>query len=644
MSLVQLRGVHRYYGAHHVLGPVDLEIHQHDRIGLIGPNGSGKSSLLDIIAGAEPEEGVVSRAKGLRIGYLRQETPIRSDLTLYQYALEAFRHLDEIEESLRSLEARMADPRVQSDPDALESTVGTYQRLLTQLQEGGGLEKEARAKGVLFGLGFREEDLAKPLNELSGGQRARAQLARTLLSQPDLLLLDEPTNHLDLEAVEWLQGFLSRFPKSLVLVSHDRYLLRAVVEKIWEIEGTNVLVFRGGYDASREQAAQRREQMAKRYEAAQQERARLEAFIRKYKAGSRATQAKSREKRLQRMEDVPPPPEEARRAKFTVPLRHRSERRVCTLEGVSLGYQGRVVLKDLDLEITRGQRIGIAGPNGSGKSTLLAALAGALSPLEGRIDWGRGVVPAYYSQLRTDLDETQSVLEIILDASGQLVEEARSFLARFLFRGDDVFKKAGDLSGGEKSRLALARLLVRGGNFLLLDEPTNHLDIDMQEALEEALEAYEGTLIFVTHDRRLLDSLAQIIWWIEDGTLHVIDGGYEALSLWLAARRNAAAAETDELTAERRPGSARFGGRQEERPGAKDRAQDRERERRLRELEAEVEGLAARKAWLEDALADPETYQDPQKAAEIAREHAEVAKALEAREALWLKLAEGLVD
>src|SRR5690606_12904472 len=300
------------------------------------------------------------------------------------------------------------------------------------------------------------------------------------------------------------------------------------------------------------------------------------------------------------------------------------------------------VLKDLDLEITRGQRIGIAGPNGSGKSTLLAALAGAPSPLEGRIDWGRGVVPAYYSQLRTDLDETQSVLEIILDASGQLVEEARSFLARFLFRGDDVFKKAGDLSGGEKSRLALARLLVRGGNFLLLDEPTNHLDIDMQEALEEALEAYEGTLIFVTHDRRLLDSLAQIIWWIEDGTLHVIAGGYEALSLWLAARRNAAAAETDELTAERRPGSARFGGRQEERPGAKDRAQDRERERRLRELEAEVEGLAARKAWLEDALADPETYQDPQKAAEIAREHAEVAKALEAREALWLKLAEGL--
>ncbi len=272
MSLVQLRGVHRYYGAYHVLGPVDLEIHHQDRIGLIGPNGSGKSSLLDIIAGAEPDEGVVSRARGLRIGYLRQETPIGSDLTLYQYALEAFRHLEEIEENLRSLEARMADPRVQSDPDALESTMGTYQRLLTQLQEGGGLEKEARAKGVLFGLGFREEDLAKPFDELSGGQRARAQLARTLLSQPDLLLLDEPTNHLDLEAVEWLQGFLSRFSKSLVLVSHDRYLLRAVADKIWEIEGTGVLVFRGGYDASREQAAQRREQMAKRYEAAQQER------------------------------------------------------------------------------------------------------------------------------------------------------------------------------------------------------------------------------------------------------------------------------------------------------------------------------------------------------------------------------------
>lgn len=247
MSLVQLRGVHRYYGAHHVLGPVDLEIHQHDRIGLIGPNGSGKSSLLDIIAGAEPDEGVVSRARGLRIGYLRQETPIGSDLTLYQYALEAFRHLEEIEENLRSLEARMADPRVQSDPDALESTMGTYQRLLTQLQEGGGLEKEARAKGVLFGLGFREEDLAKPLNELSGGQRARAQLARTLLSQPDLLLLDEPTNHLDLryqvELLDLVCELAREHQVAIGLVLHDLNQAASVADHV-------VLLDRGRVRAS----------------------------------------------------------------------------------------------------------------------------------------------------------------------------------------------------------------------------------------------------------------------------------------------------------------------------------------------------------------------------------------------------------
>lgn len=638
MSIVQLRGVYRYYGADRILGPVDLDIHKDDRIGLIGPNGSGKSTLLDIIAGKEPDEGAVFRAKGIRIGYLRQEVPGEQELTLYDYAMEAFRHLDEIEAGLRSLEARMADPRVQRDPAALEATMAAYQRLMAQLEEGGGFQKEARVKGVLFGLGFREDDFEKPLAQLSGGQRARAQLARTLLGAPDLLILDEPTNHLDLEAVEWLQGFLTRYTKSLVLVSHDRYLLQAVADKIWEIEGTEVLVFKGGYDASRVQAAERLERMAKRHEAVQEERARLEAFIRKYKAGNRSTQAKSREKRLQHMDDAPPPPKEPPRARLTVPIGHRSERRVCTLDGVSLGYDGRVLLSDLDLEITRGQRIGVAGPNGSGKSTLLAAIVGEIAPLKGRIDRGRGVVPAYFSQMRTDLVEDQSVLETVVDASGQLVGEARSFLARFLFRGDDVFKTVGALSGGEKSRLALARLLVRGGNFLVLDEPTNHLDIGMREALEEALEAYEGTLLFVTHDRRLLDALAQTIWWIEDGHLFVIDGGYRELAAWLAARRS----EREGALSEDKEAGRTAGVRREkdERRAANTRARAKERERHLQHVEAEVERLAARKAMLEGALADPATYQDPEKTAELAREHAQVAHELELKEALWLELAQ----
>lgn len=654
MSLIRLRGVHRYYGADHILGPVDLEVHQGDRIGLIGPNGSGKSTLLDILAGKEPDEGEVTRARGVRVGYLRQEGPVGSGFSLLEYALTAFRYLDEVEQGLKALEAKMADPAVQSDPEALESTVAAYQRLMSQLETEGGLQKEARAKAVLFGLGFTPEELDKPVDRLSGGERARAQLACVLLGSPDLLLLDEPTNHLDLEAVEWLQSFLARYPKAVVLVSHDRYMLQAVAAKIWEIEGTSVIVYNGGYEASRRQAAERAERMAKLYEADQKERERLEAFIQKYRAGNRATQAKSREKRLERRSEAPPPPPKAKRARFTVPVVHRSERRVCTLENVTLGYGDTVLLTDLDLEIVRGQRIGVAGPNGSGKSTLLRAIAGETPPLSGRVDLGRGVVVAYYSQIRTDLAPDDTVLEAVLGAKRQLEGEARSFLARFLFRGDDVFKLVGSLSGGEKSRLALARLLLLGGNFLILDEPTNHLDIDMREALEEALEEYEGTLLFVTHDRQLLDALADVVWWIEGGRMRVFEGGYQELAAWLAQRREAAGGEEPGgsrdggvSAAEARAGAvggARAGSGQsarDEREAQKRlRALQRERERRLAAVEAEVERLSARKAELEQALADPATYQDPERAAELSREHARVAAELEAREALWLELAE----
>jgi len=635
VSLIQLRGVHRFYGAEHILGPLDLEIHKGDRIGLIGPNGSGKSTLLDILAGKQPDEGVVHVARGLRIGYLRQEVPASHDATLYEYALSAFSHLAAVEETMRSLEGRMADPRVQEDPKTLESIMAAYQRLVSEYEESGGYQKEARAKAALFGLGFSEAELDRSLMELSGGQRARAQLAHVLLGTPDLLILDEPTNHLDLEAVEWLQAFLAKYTKSLVLVSHDRELLRAVATRIWEIEGNQVIVYNAGYDASREQAAARIERMAQLYEADQAERARLEAFIRRYKAGSRATQAKSREKRLERMAEAPPPPKEAPKARFTVPLGHRSERRVCTLEGVSLGYGDRVVLSQVDLEIVRGERIGVAGPNGSGKSTLLKAIAGEIAPLAGRVDRGRGVVPAYYSQTRTDLDPSKTVLEAALDAKHQQTGEARAFLARFLFRGDDVFKPVGVLSGGEKSRLALARLLLRGGNFLILDEPTNHLDIGMREALEDALEEYEGTLLFVTHDRTLLSALADVIWWIEDGALYVIDGGYAGLVRWLSERR---AQKEGAKNGKERPQPSKL---DEKRRAAVRDKEVKAREKKLAEIEAEVERLAGRKAELEGLLADPATYKDAERAQELAREHAEVLQALEEHEALWLQIADG---
>lgn len=639
MSLVRLEGVARYYGAQHVLGPLDLQVQAGERIGLIGPNGSGKTTLLELLAGAEPDEGRVLRAKSARIAYLKQEHRGAEGESLVEYVAHAFDHLNEVEQRLRRLEERMGDPAVQGDPDELEGVMAAYTQTLAAFEEGGGYEREARLRGALFGLGLSESDFDRPFASLSGGQKARASLARTLLTHGDLLLLDEPTNHLDLEATAWLERFLQKYPKGFLVVSHDRYFLDALVEKVWEIEGTQVVEYKGNYTTSRARARERRERLRKVYEANREERARLEAYVERYRAGNRAAQAKSRERRLDRMEEAPPPPPEAPTARFRVRSTGRSERRVCTFEEVSLGFASPPIFERLSLEIERGERIGIAGPNGAGKSTLLRAIAGELSPLAGAIHMGRAVRKAYFAQDRIDLDPERTVLNEILEEKRQLLSEARSFLARFLFRGDDVFKRVSELSGGEKSRLALAKLLLHGGNLLLLDEPTNHLDIGMREALQEALEGYDGTLLFITHDRALLEALAGKVWWVESGEIRVFKGGYAALAEWLAARepeRGTARQGGEHPTEER--GSSR-----PKRPREPGRSRERERmERRLAEVEVEIEALTSERAEVETELAAPDTYSDPAKVEALSRRHAELAEELAALEEEWGELVEAL--
>lgn len=638
MSLVRLTGVTRYFGADHIFGPVDLAVNPGDRIGLIGPNGSGKSSLLEIIAGATPDEGEVSRAKDLGVVYLRQEGTPRVGESLFEYVMAAFAPLLEQEATLRALEAQMADPAIQGNEERLDALMARYARLLSTFEEGGGYEREARGRSALFGLGFSEAELDRPLNALSGGQRARAHLARLLLTPADLLLLDEPTNHLDLAATEWLQAFLERETRAFILVSHDRHLLDALARTIWEIEAPAIHMYPGNYSASREQAALRRERLEKEYQREQEERERLEAFVRKWGAGTRASQAKSRARRLERMgEGAPPPVRREVQARFTVPEGPRSERRVASFDGACLGYGDRPVLFDLNLEITRGDRIGIVGANGSGKSTLLRSLVGELPPIRGHIDVGRGVRIGYYAQHRIDLDPEKTVLEEALAGKDQLVGEARTFLARFLFRGDDVFKRVGVLSGGEKSRLALAKLLLQGGNLLLLDEPTNHLDIGMAEALEEALKGYAGTLVVVTHDRALLSAIATHLWWVEDGRIHVVDGGYPALRQWLA-QREALAKETKEAAKAVAPDRQRTeGARQRD-----ERRLRRTTEEQLAAVEDAIEKLTARKKELEERLADPQLYRRGEEARQAAGEHQEVLAALAEHEQEWTRLAEKL--
>ncbi len=634
MSLLRLAGVSCYYGADHIFGPVDLAVNPGDHIGLIGPNGSGKSSLLEILAGRSPEEGRVARAKELVVGYLRQESADRTAATVFEYVASAFDALRRQEEELRTLEQRMAESGLSED--ALESLMSTYSAKLSAFEEQGGYEQEARARGALFGLGFSESELDRAYLSLSGGERARAQLARLLLTQADLLLLDEPTNHLDLTSTEWLQAFLGRDPRAFIVVSHDRRLLDAVTQRTWEIEARTIHAYTGNYTVSRRQAAERRERLLKEYERDQLERERLEAFVRKWSAGTRAAQAKSRARKLERMEEVAPPPPDSPKAHFTVPVGVQSERRVCTLDTVGVGYDGKAILSNVTLEVRRGARIGIAGANGAGKSTLLRTIAGDLPPVSGLVDVGRGVRSAYFAQHRIDLDPNQSVLEEALAEKRQQIGEARSFLARFLFRGDDVAKQVGVLSGGEKSRLALAKLLLHGGNLLLLDEPTNHLDIDMAEALEEALGEYQGTLLFVTHDRALLAALASSIWWVQDGEVTVIDGGYDALQSWLQSREG----EHGQASAStKRTASAGSRTPQEDEERAR-RRQLRETQTRIAELETEIDELSLRKESLEKALADPASYREGDEARALTVEHKEIVSALNEREGEWEELVE----
>lgn len=643
MSLVRLQGVHRYYGAHHVLGPIDLEVHEDDRIGVIGPNGSGKSTLLRLLAQEPPDEGQVVTARGVRIGLLRQDAPIHETRTLREFVETAFERLDAMEARLAQLEERMGDTDVQADPNLLERVMASYQREMAAFEQGGGYERNARLHATLQGLGFSENQFDQPVNTMSGGEQARAQLARVLLGNPDLLLLDEPTNHLDLSSTQWLQNFLTRYPKAFVLVSHDRFLLDAVPTRIWEVEGTTVVSYPGNYTASRVQAVARKERMAKDFQADQEERLRLEAFVRKWSAGTRAAQAKSRRRRLEKMEEAPPPPQDAPKASFTVKAGPRSERRVLTLEDVAVGYDGQPLLQGVDVEVTRGSRIAVAGPNGSGKSTLIRVITGQLEPLKGRVDLGRGVSLGYFSQTRVDLNPSNTVLEEALEAKHQLLGEARSFLARFLFQGDDVDKPVAALSGGEQSRLALAKLLLKGGNFLILDEPTNHLDIPMREALEEAFEQYEGTLIFITHDRALMAALADEVWWIEDGSMHVIDRGYEGLLGWLEAREAVRETTGSEGDQAKRGGKRGFESAQSDKSRKRRLEQElAAKRRRLEEIESEIERLDSELSLLETQLIDPETYRDADKARRLTEEDKHLRERMLLLEDEWSQLVEFL--
>lgn len=554
--LFRLSDIQKSYGSQDVLRGASLQVNPNEHVGLVGRNGAGKTTIFRLVTGEEsPDRGDVVRMRGLKLGLLAQHVHFEKGSTVHESALAAFGQLQQIEHEMHELEHRMAD-----GGDELEKILERYSDLQHRYEREGGFEYSAKAEAILQGLGFDRESWQMETDKLSGGQQNRLGLARLLLSQPDVLLLDEPTNHLDVGAVEWLEEFLQTYSAGFVIISHDRYFLDRCCQRIIEVENGLATSYKGNYSNYVIEREERREIQQRAFENQQRLIAKTEEFIRKNLAGQKTKQAKSRRTMLAKLERIDGVRADQAAGDFRLQDIERAGTHVLTITDAAVGYGDLVLGRDISLILRRGECLGVIGPNGSGKTTFLKTILGRIPALAGELRWGSKVEIGYYAQQLEDLDDRNEIimeLRRVAPASASS-GELRSFLAKFLFFGDDVYKHVQDLSGGEKGRLALAKLIYSGVNVLVLDEPTNHLDIPSREALEEALQAYEGTIITISHDRFFLDRVAtQMLALDGAGGVEHYNGDYTEYHDWKAGRASGPASPD---LSEARP-SERAGGR-----------------------------------------------------------------------------------
>ena len=643
--ILSCSNISKSFGSDTILENVSFHIEEHEKAAVVGINGAGKSTLLKIIIGELPaDSGEVVVSKGKTIGYLAQHQDLESSRTIYEEVLEIKRPIIQMEERIRQLETQMKD----AEGDALESMLSEYSRLNHQFELANGYAYKSEVTGVLKGLGFTEEEFTKPVNTLSGGQKTRVSLGRLLLSNPDIILLDEPTNHLDMESIAWLENYLINYSGSVIIVAHDRYFLNRVVKKIIELDRGHSQVYLGNYDEYSQKRAMIRQAQMKAYLNQQQEIRHQQEVIAKLKSFNREKsikRAESREKMLAKVEVLEKPTEVNDAMSITLEPRTESGNDVLTIRNLGKAFGSLNLFQHVDIDIRRGERIAVIGNNGAGKSTLLKIIMGMLPADAGEIRPGARVHVGYYDQEQQVLHPEKTIFEEIQDAYPDMDNtRVRSVLAAFLFTGDDVFKKISDLSGGERGRVSLAKLMLSEANFLILDEPTNHLDIVSKEILEDALREYTGTVLYVSHDRYFINRTATRILELTGETLVNYIGNYdyylekkEELTKAYVPSANAGVSAGDSKEPEQPAVSA---AQQDWKAQKEAQARQRKKENDLRKLEERIAALEERDRAIDEEFNLPETGTDLPRCQALSREKAEIAEELEGLYEEWELLAE----
>ncbi|WP_407406778.1 ABC-F family ATP-binding cassette domain-containing protein [Peribacillus sp.] len=639
MILLQINQLSKYYGAELILSNMKLEVQNKDRIALVGRNGAGKSTLLKIIAGQISHDGgEIIKPKDITIGYMAQDTGLESELSIWDEMLTVFEKLIGQEKELRRLEAAMADPATFEDEIRYQKVLSEYDALQVTFKEQGGYQYEADIRSVLHGLQFGNFDHSTLISTLSGGQKTRLALGKLLLKKPDILILDEPTNHLDIETLSWLEQYLQSYQGAVLIVSHDRYFLDKVVNQVYEISRNNMKKYYGNYSSYLERRAEDYEREMKQFEKQQGEIEKLRDFVqRNITRASTTKRAQSRRKQLEKMDVLDKPQGDEKSANFSFQIEKQSGNEVLHLQNLAIGYAGEAVSQNINSRMTKGESIALVGPNGVGKSTLLKTVISKLPPISGEFRFGTNVEVSYYDQEQANLISNKRVLnELWDDYPTKPEKDIRTVLGNFLFSGDDVLKTVSTLSGGEKARLALAKMMMEKGNFLILDEPTNHLDLESKLVLENALIDYPGTILVVSHDRYFINRIAtKIIELSKDGNEEFL-GDYD----YYVEKKQ----EQAEIEALEQQGKANTVEIKVEKTNYKldkeTKKVERQRKRRIEEIESAMELLETEITEYNELLCDPAVFQDHEKVMDIQTKLDKAQETLDQYLEEWTELEE----